>query len=158
MKPSAHYYSERNQTWHKPAEDEYGNCLYADGLISTNITATDLPAHYISGMYYGAWGYVSAKGITDMVYVAETKALKLYERDVLYISYTGQIAYTAQGRPTGYDLLITGRTIVRFITAVATYSDYDISTIIGQLQLKQAWADALCPRAEDMAGLINTDR
>ena len=38
------------------------------GCFKTKIRPTDLPEWYLYGRYYKRWGYMSTKGIVDMVY------------------------------------------------------------------------------------------
>lgn len=152
----AYYYSTKCHVWHRSLPPNNG-CLYENGLHATNLRETDLPEYYVSGIFYDCWGYVSARDVKDIVYYPDLSSSDLYGDDVLYVSFNDRIRYTPSGRPTGYDLIVKGRTIVHFLSAVAQYSSFDISNILGMFRLKQAWIESFSPCPEEFEKLISEE-
>ncbi len=65
--------------------------LYSNGRNATKITPEELPDHYIKMMVYKVEGYLSIKGIKDVVYKPNYRINHMHKDDFLYISYTGPI-------------------------------------------------------------------
>ena len=61
------------------------------GCFKTKIRPTDLPEWYLYGRYYKRWGYMSTKGIVDMVYRPNLHVNHFLKDDFLYISYKEKI-------------------------------------------------------------------
>lgn len=116
------------------------------GHRRTKILAQDLPEWYIYGRYYKCWGYMSTKGITDLLYVPNKFVNHFLKDDWLYISYGGKITETVPpedgsyyDRYTGYDETVWGPEIIDILQGARLYSDYDISGIIRQIKEKKDW-------------------
>jgi len=61
------------------------------GRYKTKMHPTDLPDWYLYGRYYKRWGYMSTKGIVDMVYRPNLHVNHFLKDDFLYISYKEKI-------------------------------------------------------------------
>jgi hypothetical protein len=112
----------------------------------TKIIAQDLPDWYVYGRYYKCWGYMSTKGITDMLYVPSKHSNHYLKDDCLYISYGGQIREAKLSQDdsfyekyTGFDERVSGSEIISILKGARLYSNYDISGIIQQLKDKKEW-------------------
>lgn len=113
------------------------------GNHKTKILSEDLPEWYVYGRYYKCWGYMSTKGIKDMLYVPNKFTNHFLKDDCLYVSYHGAIAKKDKSlyyeRYTGYDEMIWGSEIIGILKGAREYSDYDISDFIVQLKEKKEW-------------------
>lgn len=119
--------------------------LYS-GHNRTKILAQDLPEWYLFGRYYKCWGYMSTKGVTDLLYVPNKCFNHFLKDDGLYISYGGKITETVPpedgsyyDRYTGYDEVVWGAEIVDILQGARLYSGYDISGMIQQIKEKKEW-------------------
>ena len=119
--------------------------LYS-GHNRTKILAQDLPEWYVFGRYYKCWGYMSTKGITDLLYVPNKCFNHFLKDDFLYVSYSGKITETVPpedgsfyDRCTGYDEVVWGSEIIDILQGARLYSDYDISDIVRQIKEKKKW-------------------
>ena len=123
----------------------------ADGTLfsrhhRTKILAEDLPTWYIYGRYYKCWGYLSAKGITDLLYVPNKFTNHFLKDDCLYITYGGKIKEDASPgdgyfytKYSGFDERVWGNEIIGILKGAQLYSGHDISVIIKQLKEKKDW-------------------
>jgi len=117
--------------------------LYSDGTYRTKMLPEDLPEWFVEGRVYKHHGYVSAKGVKHLVYIPNYFVdYHMYKDDALYISYNERI----ERRNThsmfdweGYDHLIWGNMIVRFVEAAEKYSGYDVTDIRVELERKKEW-------------------
>ena len=71
-------------------------CRNEDGTLfagpyKTKIHPVDLPEWYLYGRFYKRWGYMSAKGITDMLYLPNLVFNHFLKDDCLLIAYGGKI-------------------------------------------------------------------
>ena len=126
---------------------EENNYLYSNGKYRTKILACELPNWYVYGDIYRTYGYLSAKGVKNLLYEADyTFKNHLHKYDALYISYDQPIkkdnSSTIFKHYTGYDEVITGLFIRRFTEAVEIYSDFNVSKIKSDMQKKLDWFDA----------------
>lgn len=116
-------------------------CLYAKGKYATKITAEDLPEHYIPGAIFKSDGYISVKGIKDIALRANYFTKHLHRDDHMFISYDKPIRKTVDGHGfvdyQGYDAVVYGGMIVRFIRAVREYGNYDIEPIAEEVKKKE---------------------
>ena len=124
------------------------------GQRKTKILAQDLPDWYVYGRYYKRWGYMSTKGITDMLYVPTKFSNHYLKDDCLYISYGGKIREAELSQDgslyekyTGFDERIWGSEIIGILKGARLYSNYDISEFIKQLQHKKEWLISEYPEA-----------
>ena len=122
------------------------------GHYRTKILAEDLPAWYIYGRYYKCWGYLSTKGITDLLYVPNKFVNHFLKDDCLLLSYGGKITendaleYSSSfEKYTGFDERVWGSEIIGILKGARRYSDYDISGIIQQLKEKEDWLTSKFP-------------
>lgn len=116
------------------------------GQHKTKILPQDLPEWYVYGRFYKCFGYLSAKGITDLLYVPSRFSNHYLKDDALYIAYGGKIQQTM---PTeyqtmhdclsGFDERIWGNDMIDILKGARAYSNYDISGIIRQLKAKKEW-------------------
>ncbi len=123
----------------------------ADGTLfshdrKTKILAEDLPEWYVYGRYHKRFGYMSTKGITDLLYVPNRFTNHFLKDDSLYIAYGGKIEQAPlpnsgafYDRYIGYDDIVWGSEIISTLRGAEIYSNYDISSIIEQLKEKKEW-------------------
>ena len=67
------------------------------GGYRTKIYPSGLPEWYIRGQYYRQFGYLSTKGIVDLVYVPLMDPHHFLRGDVLLISYHEKIQFNQIG-------------------------------------------------------------
>ena len=115
-------------------------CLYSKGMYATKITESDLPEWYVDGIIYKRYGFLSTKGVKQMVYKPRYMN-HLYRDDCLYVSFADEpvIEMDKHGYYEGYDLVVSGHMILRFIEAAKKYSNYDISELETALKEKEKW-------------------
>ena len=116
------------------------------GHRKTKIQATDLPEWYVYGRYYKCWGYLSTKGITDLLYIPNRFSNHFLKDDCLYIAYGGKIKEAelqahdfSFERYIGFDERVWGGEIISILKGARMYSGYDISSFIQQLKEKKDW-------------------
>lgn len=117
-------------------EELENNCLYSNLKYPTKITPDDLPEWFVKGRYYKNHGFISAKGVVDLVYKPNMWINHMFRDDSLYISYNKPIIASEQdsfGRKVidyeNYDYVIDGTYAVDFVSVVKKYSDFDTSAI-----------------------------
>ena len=134
-------------TFEKIGFDNFGKntklaneCLYSKGLYATKITESDLPEWYVDGIIHRRYGFLSTKGVKQMVYKPRFMN-HLYRDDCLYVSFKDEAAIDLDkhGYYQGYDLVVTGHMILRYIEAAKKYSNYDISELETALKEKEKW-------------------
>ena len=120
--------------------------LYADRTYPTKITEDDLPEWYVFGRYYKCFGYLSAKGITDMVYVPNRFTNHFLKDDDLLIAYGGTIQENPDAseeafwkRFSSYDMVVDGSDILYMLQGAKLYSGIDITPFYRQLDAKAEW-------------------
>lgn len=119
-------------------------CLYSD-VYPTKIKPNDLPEWYLFGRYYKQFGYLSAKGITDMLYIPSRFSNHFLKDDCLLISYGGKIttindkAIILNEKYSGADERVFGSEIVTMLRGARKYSEYDITSFITALKEKLKW-------------------
>lgn len=123
--------------------------LYS-GAYKTKITPDDLPEWYVRGVFYKRRGFMSAKGITDMVYCPSRLSDNFLNEDSLLVSYSGKIKKNRKGATvedsyTNYDEVISGVVIIKIIAAAREHSDYDISSLMQELQSQRNWLKMMFP-------------
>ena len=120
------------------------------GHHKTKMLPKDLPDWYLYGRFYKQWGYLSTKGIVDMVYRPNSHVNHFLKDDFLYISYKDKIEpvteadkeadrYLRYEYYKGYDEVICGSEIIDILKGARQYSGYDINPIIDQLKEKMTW-------------------
>ena len=116
------------------------------GHHRTKILPEDLPKWYVYGRYYKCWGYLSTKGITDLLYIPNKFSNHFLKDDFLYIAYGGKIEKadsknyaSTYERYIGFDERICGSEIIDILKGARLYSNYDISGFIQQLKEKKEW-------------------
>lgn len=110
----------------------------------------DLPEWYVRGRYYKRLGYLSAKGIANMVYIPSMFSNHFLKGDTMLISYKGKI--TIQNEDTtfymdkysGYDYCIHG---IEILKGTRDYSQYDIDLIFSQITQKIQWLKEKIPKS-----------
>ncbi len=113
------------------------------GKYRTKIKPTDLPEWYLYGRYYKRFGYMSAKGITDMVYIPSRFSNHYLKDDCLMVAYGGKIIENDDKksgiyeRYSGWDECIWGTEIVTILRGARKYSEYDITPFIEKLKWKK---------------------
>ena len=128
-------------------ENEDGTLF--SGCHKTKIRPEDLPEWYLYGRYYKRWGYMSTKGIVDLVYRPNMHVNHFLKDDFLYISYKEKIEpVTEEEKKTrlycyeyykGYDEVVFGSEIIDILKGARQYSEYDITPIIEQIREKEKW-------------------
>ncbi|MBR6770871.1 MAG: hypothetical protein IKM28_06475 [Lachnospiraceae bacterium] len=116
------------------------------GPYRTKIKPEDLPEWYVYGRYYKRFGYMSTKGITDMLYIPNRFSNHYLKDDCLLISYGGKIREaeipeggTISERYKGWDEWVWGSEIVSILKGARRYSGYDIEAFIQKLKWKKEW-------------------
>jgi len=122
--------------------------LYSMGKYETKLKKRDLPDYFINARYCGAFGLVSTKGVKQLVYNPNMNSNHMFRDDYLYISYNedNNIVYdTDTDMYKGYDLVINGYTIIRFLRACEINSNYNIDKIKEQIEEKRITFKAKYP-------------
>jgi len=121
------------------------------GPYKTKIKSEDLPEWYLHGRYYKRWGYMSTKGITDMVYVPNLMFNHFLKDDCLLIAYGGKIVedkpeerYRLE-RYSGYDKRVWGNEIITILCGARKYSGIDIKPYIEEIRKKKEWLQQAHP-------------
>lgn len=115
------------------------------GHYRTKIKPEELPEWYLYGRYYKRWGYMSIKGITDLVYLLNRFSNHYLKDDCLLISYGGKITETSDSnsspyeRYQGWDERVWGNEIITILRGARKYSGYDIEPLIEKLKWKKAY-------------------
>jgi hypothetical protein len=143
----ANLYMESKIKWVKrelTVEHDPDGYLYADGRYRTKIQPTDLPEWYVYGYLYKRHGYLSAKGVKQLVYKPNYFIKNhVFKYDTLFVSYDEPIEpYTDEFDHNwyrGYDHAIGGPILRDFAEAVGRYSDFDVSAIQEEIQKKIAF-------------------
>lgn len=122
------------------------------GKYRTKIYAHELPEWYVFGRYYREWGYMSTKGIKDLLYIPNMHINHFLRDDCLLISYEKKIMenpnpkYSPLERYIGVDQRVWGSGILNILKGAQIYSGYDISGILEQIKEKQQWLKEAHPR------------
>ena len=121
----ANLYSEsktNSRTGHRQYIYGKDGTLFSGGTYPTKITAEDLPEWYVYGRYYKRFGYMSTKGITDLLYIPNRFSNHYLKDDCLLISYGGKIRETViskggtvSGQYEGWDERVWGSEIVSIL-------------------------------------------
>lgn len=122
------------------------------GSYKTKIKPEDLPEWYLYGRYYKRFGYMSTKGITDMVYIPSRFSNHYLKDDFLLISYGGKITEVEYSSPNsfldrfeGWDERVWGSDIVTILRGARRYSKFDITPFIEKLKWKKEWLQSTFP-------------
>lgn len=57
------------KTFNKIREADPERYLFSKGRYKTKIRTEDLPEYFIEGTYYSTQGYMSAKGVKQLIYI-----------------------------------------------------------------------------------------
>lgn len=130
----------RGGRWYKKNSD---GSLFS-GVYKTKIYPEDLPEWYLFGRYYKRFGYMSTKGITDMVYRPSKWSNHFLKDDFLFISYNEKIRKIDNPQNSldeyeGYDEMVYGHEVLEILKGAREYSNYDITPFIQQLKEKKKW-------------------
>lgn len=119
--------------------------LWARGRYPTKIRACDLPDWYVSGYLYKRHGYLSAKGIVDIVYIPDYFIENhSHKYDSIYVSFHDKMTrnFDSQGFTTcsGYDYAMSGYIGYQLIEKMKVYSpDINTDEILREMVLKEKW-------------------
>ena len=122
------------------------------GPFKTKIKPEDLPEWYLYGRYYKRFGYMSTKGITDMLYLPNLAFNHFLKDDCLLVAYGGKIVEEKPeekyrlDRYTGFDEMIWGNEIITILCGARKYSGFDIKPFIEQVRQKKEWLQKAHPR------------
>lgn len=133
--------------------------LWAGGRYPTKIQPEDLPDWYVHGYLYKRHGYISAKGIVDIVYVPNYFIVNhCHKYDTIYVSYHEKIVAKPKDGAfwyEGYDYAMDGFIGESLIEKVKIYSpDINTEEIMRELRMKEEWYRM----RENECPLIITDR
>lgn len=132
------HYVRKNHKYQK-IQNEDGTLF--SGHHKTKIFEDDLPEWYVYGRYYKMWGFLSTKGITDLLYVPNLWVNHFLKDDYLLISYGGKIEPNPEinsfEKYTGFDERVWGNEILAVLKGAEKFSGYDISGIVQQLREKK---------------------
>ena len=115
------------------------------GVYKTKIKPSDLPEWYLYGRYYKRFGFMSTKGITDLVYIPSRFSNHYLKDDCLLIAYGGKITESSDPelskfeRYQGWDERVWGSEIVTILRGARKYSGYDITPFIEKLKWKKEY-------------------
>lgn len=121
------------------------------GHYHTKIRPEDLPEWYLYGRYYKRFGYMSTKGITDMLYIPSRFSNHYLKDDCLLISYGGSITevtdpeLSAYERYQGWNERVWGNEIITILRGARKYSGYDIQPFIEKLRWKKEYMQTEFP-------------
>ena len=118
----------------------YDKYLLSKGKYKTKIRPEDLPEYYVKINIRSDNGFVNAKGVVAMIYKPNLWINHLLRDDRLYISYNNKIEENTTSsfdEYTGYDEIIYGYDIIKFLKAANIYSDYNLDEIKNQLEEKR---------------------
>lgn len=148
-KLNSRYYAEEKVTFKKGEwriETLPGNHLYAQGIYPTKLVKEDLPEWYLWGRYHKRWGWLSTKGITNMVYRPCFFSNHFLKDDCLMLAYGGKITVKDTDEEAylyrdyeGVDEHIWGNEIITVLKGARDYSGYDITPFVEQLKEKAEW-------------------
>ena len=151
-KITAPWYTESKSGWsthnHEFIECRNDPFLYSKGRYTTCITREDLPEWYAE-IYLRRKMFVSAKGITDIVYEPNFFSDNhLFKDDFLYISWSGtkiqiQDGPHSLGLYDGYDLLLWGWGVKHFVDFAIPYAEGEmrekLESIKERIEQKIVW-------------------
>ena len=110
------------------------------GAYRTKIKSEDLPEWYMYGRYYKRRGYMSTKGITDLVYIPSLYSNHYLKDDCLLVAYGGKITEKENAstefsldKYAGWDERVWGFDIVTILIGARKYSGYAIEPFIEKL-------------------------
>ena len=139
----------RNRHWQYVRSED--GTLFS-GPYRTKIKPEDLPEWYVYGRYYKRFGYMSTKGITDLLYVPCLFSNHYLKDDCLLISYSGKIREIEipEGEVRfehyeGWDERVWGSEIVKILKGARMHSGYDIEPFIEKLKWKKDWLQKTYP-------------
>ena len=95
---------------------------------------------------------MSAKGITDMLYLPNLVFNHFLKDDCLLIAYSGKITEDKPDerfrldRYSGYDYRVYGHEILTMLRGARRYSGYDIKPFIEEVRKKKEWLQQAHPR------------
>lgn len=132
----------RNPSTKQYEPDEHGY-LFSRGIYRTKILPSDLPDWYVYGYIHRQYGYISAKGVCDLLFRPSYQSVHLFKDDLLFVSYKSPIEPDKESTQGiwfhGYDHIIFGSMIIPFLEAVKKHSAYDTSEIMLQIERKKEW-------------------
>ena len=124
-----------HQRWYIKPED---GTLYS-GCYPTKIKPEDLPDWYVFGRYYKRWGYMSTKGIADLLYRPSKYSNHFLKDDCLYVSYNEKISENPDindwERYVGWDERVWGVEIIDILKK--QYPDLSIEDILENKPAKE---------------------
>ncbi len=115
------------------------------GHYRTKIKPEDLPEWYLYGRYYKWFGYMSTKGITDLVYIPSRFSNHYLKDDCLLISYGGSIMGASGPNASscewyqGWNERVWGNEIITILRDARKYSGYNIEPFIEKLKCKKEY-------------------
>ena len=126
------------------SEHDPAGFLFAHGKYRTRILPEDLPEYFVHGYLYKRHGYISANGVKHLAYVPNyVFDNHLHKDDILFISYNDTIEpYETESGflwYKGYDALVSGHLIEKFVDAAEKYSQYNVDDIRKEIQRKEEW-------------------
>ena len=118
--------------------------LLAHGHYKTKIYASDLPPWYMYGYMYKRHGFMSAKGVKFLKYYPNYHIKNhQFKYDTLFISYDKPIVPVTLESDfhwfDGYDYVLDGCEMERFLDLVEQYSECDTSCIRAEISKKKEW-------------------
>lgn len=125
------------------------------GHYRTKIKPEDLPEWYLYGRYYKRFGYMSTKGITDMLYIPSRFSNHYLKDDCLLIAYGGSITevtdleLSVYERYQGWNERVWGNEIITILRGARKYSGFDIESFVEKLKQKKEYMIAEFPDPYD---------
>lgn len=126
------------------------------GKYPTKIYESDLPEWFVYGRYYKRFGYMSTKGIIDLVYIPSALSNHFLKDDYLLVSYKDKIILHNDivpfygGKHSDFSYLVSGPEILNILRGAKLYSNFDIRPIVTQIKgqmkrLKEKYPDEFSP-------------
>lgn len=132
-------------------QDPESKTLFSQGKYPTKLYSSDLPPGFLSGTYYGVYGYLRTNKVKGLWYKPCYHTNHMFKDDFLFISYQHPISscpwldiYTSDPH-TKFDEAIFGGIIPYFLRHAQKNSLYDCSPIWNQIEAKRAWLKASYP-------------
>ncbi|MCM1222892.1 MAG: hypothetical protein NC548_51410, partial [Lachnospiraceae bacterium] len=130
-----------NRYW-KEDPDGY---LFADGRWRTKIKPEDIPDWYVYGYMYKRHGFISAKGVVDIIYEPDYFVENhVHKYDNLFVSFTHKLTRVSSEyghtHCEDYDYILDAGIIYNYLKKVKIYSpQIEVEEMLREAEMKVAW-------------------
>lgn len=126
-------------------QDPQSHTLFSQGKYPTKITVLNLPPCFLSGVYYGVYGYLRTNKVKGLWYKPCHHTNHMFKDDFLFISYQHPVSscplfdiYTTPDTKY-FDEVISGGMIPHFLRYAEHYSLCNVDSIWSQIEEKRSW-------------------